>query len=224
MNLIEGRDLIVGYGHQPIAAPGNFAIRKGEYICMIGENGAGKTTFLRTMLGLLRPISGTVAFHDIRKEEIGWVSQQTPTQKDFPASVEEVVLSGFAGRLSHRFFYTCEEKKKAAEHMSLTGCLNCRERSFRQLSGGQRQRALLARALCAAKEILLMDEPTAGLDSSAQHAFYDVIDGLHEKGMTIVMITHNLSCLSKADRIIHFGSAVAFLSKDEYLRSTMNVS
>jgi zinc transport system ATP-binding protein len=224
MNLIEGRDLVIGYGRQPIAAPGSFAIRKGEYICMIGENGAGKTTFLRTMLGLLKLVAGTVVFHGMQKEEIGWVSQQSPAQKDFPASVEEVVLSGFAGRLSHRFFYSSEEKKKAAEYMTLTGCLNCRERSFRQLSGGQRQRAMLARALCAAKEILLMDEPTAGLDPGAQNAFYDVIDELHEKGMTIVMITHDLSCLSKADRVIHFGSDVSFLSKEEYLRSSMNVS
>lgn len=219
MSTIEIEDLTVGYERQPAAHPGSFSIQEGEYVCIVGENGSGKSTFLKTMLGLLKPISGNIVFHGVQKNQIGWLSQQTAVQKDFPASVHEVVLSGFAGRLHHRFFYTEQERRQAQAYMELTGCIDYQKKCFRELSGGQTQRTLLARALCAAKNFLLMDEPMTGLDPQAQASFYELIEKLHQKGMTILMITHDERALKYADQVIWFGDSVQKMTVHEYKKA-----
>jgi len=223
MSSIQIKDLVVGYDHQPAASVGTFTVSKGEYVCIVGENGSGKTTFMKTLLGLLKPVSGTVEFNGICPDEIGWLSQQTAVQKNFPASVREVVLSGFAGKLGYRFFYTKQEKQQAENNMKLTGCIAYQDQCFRELSGGQAQRALLARALCAADGYLLMDEPMAGLDPQAQNTFYQCIEALHEKGMTILMITHDHRSLQYADQVLSFAQEVKIMAAHEYLKKVKNV-
>ena len=223
MSSIEIKNLVVGYDHQQTAAVGSFIISKGDYVCIVGENGSGKTTFMKTILGLLKPVSGTVQFNGIRSKEIGWLSQQTAVQKNFPASVKEVVLSGFAGKLAYRFFYTKQEKQQAENNMKLTGCIAYQDQCFRELSGGQAQRAILARALGAADGYLLMDEPMAGLDPQAQSTFYQCIEELHKKGMTILMITHDHRSLAYADQVISFAQDVKIMAAHEYLMRVKNV-
>ena len=197
----------------------NFAVEAGDYLCVIGENGSGKTTLMRTLLGLLPPLAGSVTLGDgLRRNEIGYLPQQTEVQRDFPASVREIVLSGCQGRCGLRPFYNREERRLASQAMARMGVEDLAGRCYRELSGGQQQRVLLARALCAARRVLFLDEPVAGLDPQATLEMYRVIGELNRRdGVTVVMISHDVgAALERASRILCVGASVFFGTAQEY--------
>ena len=216
------QNLSLGYEGREIVSGLNFEVNEGEYLCIVGENGSGKTTLMKTILGLLPPLGGKILHGDgLKPNEIGYLPQQTAVQKDFPASVYEIVLSGFAGSMGLRPFYNKEEKMRAAEAMEKMGLTQLAERCYRELSGGQQQRVLLARALCATKKMILLDEPVSGLDPKVTAEMYALIEHLNrEDGITIIMISHDVgAALASASHVLHIGSTIYFGTKDEYRES-----
>ena len=224
MPQIVCENLSLGYEGETIVRDLSFSVEAGMYLCIVGENGAGKSTLMKAILGLRVPLSGRVAFGDgLKKREIGYLSQQTDVQKDFPASVREIVLSGFQGRMGFRPFYKSEEKERAERNMERMGVADLADRCYRDLSGGQQQRVLLARALCATEKLLLLDEPVSGLDPVVTADMYRVIEDLHQSGVTILMITHDVTeALPYATHILHLGRRRFFGTRDEYLRDRQN--
>ena len=211
MFLLKCNKLTLGYNNKDILHSFDYGIHSGEYLCIIGRNGCGKTTFLRGLAGVLRPKSGKIELCDnLRRNQIGYLPQITIAQKDFPASVEEIVLSAFQGKSLLLPFYGKALRKRANECLELTRTENLRKESFRELSGGQKQRVLLARALCAAERLLLLDEPVTGLDPESSQSMYNIIKDLHEnKNMTIVMVTHDVEAArNNATRILNFNELV----------------
>ena len=207
MFLLKCNKLTLGYNNKDILHSFDYGIHSGEYLCIIGRNGCGKTTFLRGLAGVLRPKSGKIELCDnLRRNQIGYLPQITIAQKDFPASVEEIVLSAFQGKSLLLPFYGKALRKRANECLELTRTENLRKESFRELSGGQKQRVLLARALCAAERLLLLDEPVTGLDPESSQNMYNIIKDLHEnKNMTIVMVTHDVEAArNNSTRILNF--------------------
>lgn len=223
MSLITCSDLALGYEGKAIIKDLNFSVEKGDYLCIVGENGSGKTTLMKTLLGLTPPVSGNVVFGDgLKKNEIGYLPQQTVVQKDFPASVWEIVLSGCQGRRGMRPFYTSEEKQIARANMERMNIKGFEKKCYRNLSGGQQQRVLLARALSATREILILDEPVAGLDPMVTMQMYEEIKRLNEEGITIIMVSHDiLAAVEYASHILHVDKKVFFGTKREYLESEM---
>jgi zinc transport system ATP-binding protein len=202
------KDLNAGYDGKAVVIGISFAVNAGDYLCIVGENGSGKSTLMKTLLKLKSPMSGEIKMGDgLKPNEIGYLPQQTVIQKDFPASVREVVLSGCLNGCGLRPFYNKKEKKLAAENMEKLGIANLAKRCYRELSGGQQQRTLLARALCATRKLLLLDEPTAGLDPTATAEMYDLITKLNQSGTSIIMISHDIENAKKyASHILHIGS------------------
>ena len=200
-------------------------MRAGDYLCIVGDNGSGKSTLLRGLLGLISPLSGTIErAAELRKGNLGYLPQQTRAQKDFPATVFEVVLSGCLNRKGMRFFYSPAQKSEALMNMGKLGVLELKDKCYRDLSGGQQQRVLLARALCAASRLLILDEPITGLDPAAAQDLYKTLAYLNRKeGMAIVMVTHDLkAALQSARTVLHIGRSSYFLgSAAEYLASPM---
>lgn len=221
MALLSCRELCLGYDGKEILHDLNFEVNAGDYLCIVGENGSGKSTLMRTILGLLPALSGTIALGDgLKQSEIGYLPQQTMVQRDFPASVWEIVLSGCQSRNPLKPFYSREEKALAERNMERMGIQGFAKRCYRELSGGQQQRVLLARALCATRKCLLLDEPVSGLDPKVTEQMYQLIEKLHKDGITILMISHDINAaLQYADHILHIGSRVFFGSKQAYLLS-----
>ena len=219
MALLTCRDLCLGYDGKVIVQNLNFEVYSGDYLCIIGENGSGKSTLIKTIIGLISPMSGKITAGDgLLPNEIGYLPQQTVVQRDFPATVWEIVLSGCQGRCGLRPFYTKEEKRLAAENIKKMGISHLTKRCYRELSGGQQQRVLLARALCATKKILLLDEPVSGLDPKVTAEMYALIENLNKDGVTVIMISHDLNAALKyADHILYIGNTVYFGTKDGYL-------
>ena len=212
----------LGYENIITTSDLNLTIPQGDYLCIIGENGSGKSTFVKNLLGLLKPLSGEIALTgDWKRSDIGYLPQQTQVQKDFPASVREIVLSGCQGRCGSRPFYNKEEKQLAADAMEKMQIAQLAKRGYRELSGGQQQRVLLARALCATRKMLLLDEPVSGLDPKVTAEMYALIEKLNrEDGITVIMISHDIAAAVKyASHILHIGDAVFFGTKAEYLQS-----
>ena len=221
MSQIKCTDLSLGYGSQQILSGLNFEVNAGDYLCIVGENGSGKTTLMKTLLGLQKPLGGNIAFSDgVTARTIGYLPQQTDVQRDFPASVQEIVLSGCLGRGGFAPFYSKADKALAAQNMERMSITKLRRRCYRELSGGQQQRVLLARALCAAEKILLLDEPAAGLDTKVATQMYELIDSLNQNdGITVIMISHDIDkALQCATRILHIGDTCFFGTRDEYTR------
>ena len=215
-------NLAVGYDGKAILQNLNFEINAGDYLCIVGENGSGKSTLMKTILGLQPPVSGKITAGDgLKKTEIGYLPQQTSSQRDFPASVKEIVLSGCQGRCGMRPFYTKEEKRLAADTMEKMQISEYAKRCYKELSGGQQQRVLLARALCATRKILLMDEPVSALDPKATAEMYALIEKLNrEDGITVIMISHDVqAAVHYASHILHIGDSVFFGTREEYLNS-----
>lgn len=222
MALITCKDLVLGYDGRAITQAFDFSIHTGDYLCIVGENGSGKSTLVKTLLRLQPPISGSIETGDgLQANEIGYLPQQTAVQRDFPASVREIVISGCQGRCGLRPFYNREEKALAAEMMHKLGLDGMEKRCYRELSGGQQQRVLLARALCATQKILLLDEPVAGLDPKVTTEMYRMIDDLNKQdGITIIMISHDMgAALHYASHILHIGDTSFYGTKAEYLNS-----
>lgn len=218
----EAADITVEYDGVAAFKNISFRIEKGEYLAIVGENGSGKSTLVKAMLGLVDLSSGAIVLNEkLRRGDIGYLPQQTEIQKDFPARVDEVVLSGCLALTKIIPFYTSKEKKIAAYNMELLGISNIKKRSFRELSGGQQQRVLLARALCSAGAMLVLDEPAACLDPLISYEFYGLLRKLNENGMTIVMVSHDIEAAQEnANKILHLGTDSFFFgSVDEYLRS-----
>ncbi len=216
------QNLCVGYDGTSVLQDLNFEVFAGDYLCIAGENGSGKSTLMKTILGLQPPISGRILTGDgLRKNEIGYLPQQTVVQKDFPASVREIVLSGCQGRCGSRPFYNKEEKQLAADAMEKMQIAQLAKQCYRELSGGQQQRVLLARALCATRKMLLLDEPVSGLDPKVTAEMYALIEKLNrEDGITVIMISHDIAAAVKyASHILHIGDAVFFGTKEEYRQS-----
>ena len=224
MAQITCKNLTLGYENRAIQENLNFSINTGDYLCIVGENGSGKSTLMKTLLHLQPPISGTIELGDgLRKNEIGYLPQQTLVQRDFPASVKEIVLSGCQGCCGWRPFYNKEDKEIARKSMEKMMIQDLQDRCYRELSGGQQQRVLLARALCAAKKILLLDEPVSGLDPKVTAEMYQLIQNLNKRdGITIIMISHDIEAAVRyATHILHIGEHCFFGTKKQYLESSL---
>ena len=221
MALITCENLILGYDTGAVAEPLTFCVEEDDYLCIVGVNGSGKTTLMKTLLGLIRPLGGTLSFGaGFAPTDIGYLPQQSAIQRDFPASVREVVLSGCQARCGLRPFYSREEKRLAAQSMERLGVTELADRCYRELSGGQQQRVLLARALCAARRILLLDEPVTGLDPSAAAELYRLIDELRRGGVAIIMISHDTEAVShRAAHVLHIGHGGFYGTREAYLKS-----
>lgn len=207
MPLITCEKIAMGYEGRTVLSDLTFSIHEGDYLCIVGENGSGKTTLMKGLLGLIQPQKGKITYGEgLKQNHIGYLPQQSSIQKDFPASVFEVVLSGC---LNSGFspFYTKQQKKNALENMEKTGIYSLKNKCYRELSGGQQQRVMLARALCATKKLLILDEPITGLDPIASSDFYELIRELnHGGGITIVMVTHDVTtAVNNAQKILHLG-------------------
>ena len=221
MALITCRDLCLGYDGQEILHNLNFSVEQGDYLCIVGENGSGKSTLMRTLLGLQQPIRGSITLHDgLTHRQIGYLPQQTIVQRDFPATVREIVRSGFQGHMGLRPYYSHTEKEEARRQMERMGILQLETRCYRELSGGQQQRVLLARALCATERVLLLDEPVSGLDPQVTAEMYALIQSLNREGITILMISHDIhAAMTYASRILHIGDTVFFGTPQDYRKS-----
>lgn len=222
MKLIELKKLNIGYGNKIVCRDINFTIKQGEYICVVGENGSGKSTMLKTILGLNKAVSGKIIFNEEMCKGIGYLPQQTEIQRDFPATVMEVIMSGFLGKMGLRPFYNKAEKEKANVIAKTLEIEDLVKKSFKDLSGGQQQRVLLARALCATDNILVMDEPVNALDTKSVRKFYQLIKKLNkENGLTIIMVSHNLeSVISSVSHIIYLKDKMEFAgTREEFLSS-----
>lgn len=222
MAQLKCNNLSLGYDSRVILKDLNFSVESGDYLCIIGENGSGKSTLMRTLLGLQPSLGGEIVMADgLLQNEIGYLPQQTVVQKDFPASVEEIVISGCQSRCGIRPFYNKKEKNLAEVAMKRMNIIPLRKRCYRELSGGQQQRVLLARALCATKKLLLLDEPVSGLDPKVTLEMYKLIEELNKKdGITVIMISHDMSAALKyASHILYIGKEIFFGTRDEYLKS-----
>lgn len=212
-----------GYEHHDAVVDLTMEVEEGDYLCVVGANGAGKSTLVKGLLGLLAPTGGTIRMADeLKKTGIGYLPQQTAAQKDFPATVREVVLSGALSRRGRRFFYSGQEKEMAERAMERLGILDLKGRCFRELSGGQQQRVLIARALCAAGKMLILDEPVTGLDPQAIQDFYGFIKRLNrEEGVAIIMVTHDVAnMVGQADKILHLQQKVLFYGNVQDYKKT----
>lgn len=224
MSYIVCKDAAFEYEGETVVGGLNFTVNKGDYVCIVGENGSGKTTLLNGLLRLKQPQTGSIEFADsLTQNEIGYLPQQKAAQKDFPASVYEVVLSGRLASRGMRPFYTKADRDAATENARRLGISDLLDKCYRELSGGQQQRVLLARALCAAKKLLLLDEPAAGLDPAATQDLYHIIEETNkETGMAVIMVSHDIpSALKYAGFILHlnhrqefFGTAAEYAASD----------
>lgn len=213
MALISCKDLSFAYEGDTVLRGVNFSVESGDYLCVVGENGSGKSTLIKGLLGLKSPASGEVAFGDgLERREIGYLPQQTELQKDFPASVMEVAVSGRLNGMGRRMFYSASDREAAEQNLDRMGMLELKNRCYQELSGGQQQRVLLARALCATKKLLLLDEPVAGLDPVATGEMYNLLKLINLcDGITVVMVSHDVeAALRYATKILHLGHSQLF--------------
>lgn len=222
---IECKNVTLGYENRIVAKNVNFSINQGDYLCIVGENGTGKSTLIKTLLGLISPLQGKISINaEKSKKGIGYLPQQTQAQRDFPASVWEVVLSGVLNTRHKSPFYSKEDKKEAMVNLEKLGIAHLKKYCYRELSGGQQQRVLLARALCATDSALILDEPVTGLDPAAALEFYDTIKELNKEGVTIVMVTHDIkNALIYATHILHLEQENDFFGTvEEYKKSNVS--
>ena len=218
------RDLTLGYKNNVLVKNLSFEVNKGDYLCVVGQNGAGKSTLIKTILNLQKSLHGVIVYRDgLKPEHIGYLPQQTSVQKDFPASVKEVVLSGCQSKLKNRAFYSKKEKAIAVRNMRRLEIERLSKRCYRELSGGQQQRVLLARALCATERMLVLDEPVSGLDPKVTEDMYELIYKLNKNdSITVIMISHDISSAVKyANRILHIGETVFLATVKEYVNSEL---
>lgn len=222
MPLLTCRNLTLGYEGKTVVKDLSFSVSRGDYLSIVGENGSGKSTLMKAILGLHPPMDGNIETGEgLLHDEIGYLPQQTMVQRDFPASVREIVLTGCLSRTGMRPYYNRAEKQLAAENMAKLGIESLADRCYRDLSGGQQQRVLLARALCATRKLLLLDEPVSGLDPKVTAEMYGIINHLNkEDGITVIMISHDAAAsLKYADHILHIGNPMFYGTTMEYKKS-----
>lgn len=225
--IFECKDVTLGYENKVVAKNLNFKIDQGDYLCVVGENGTGKSTLIKILLGLIKPLNGEVIANVQGKNHkgVGYLPQQTQAQKDFPASVWEVVLSGVLNNDHRCPFYNKKDKAEAEKNMEKLNILDLKKRCYRELSGGQQQRVLLARALCATDSVLILDEPVTGLDPAASMEFYETIKDLNKKeNVTIIMVSHDIkNALNYATHILHLEQENDFFGTvEEYKKSNVS--
>ena len=225
--IFECKDVTLGYENKVVAKNLNFKIDQGDYLCVVGENGTGKSTLIKTLLGLIKPLNGEVIANVQGKNHkgVGYLPQQTQAQKDFPASVWEVVLSGVLNNDHRCPFYNKKDRAEAEKNMEKLNILDLKKRCYRELSGGQQQRVLLARALCATDSVLILDEPVTGLDPAASMEFYETIKDLNKKEtVTIIMVSHDIkNALNYATHILHLEQENDFFGTvEEYKKSNVS--
>jgi zinc transport system ATP-binding protein len=223
MALLTCQNLAFAYEGNCVISGLNFDICSGDYLCVVGENGSGKSTLIKGLLRLIKPCEGEILTGDgLKSNEIGYLPQQTAAQRDFPASAYEVVLSGRLSSRGIRPFYTKSDKAAALENIKRLGIESLMKRCYRELSGGQQQRVLLARALCATKKLLLLDEPVAGLDPVVTQELYQLIEQINkETGLTIIMVSHDIhSAVKYASHILHLSGKQEFFGRTaDYVKS-----
>ena len=220
--MIKIENLTIGYDNQIILKNLNLHVKEGEYVCIIGANGSGKSTLLKTILGLNKPLSGKIKITG--KSSIGYVPQALQIQQDFPATVNEIVMSGCLKKMKWRPFYTKKEKELAYKNMKLLKITSLKNKLISELSGGQQQRVLIARALCATNKILFLDEPFTALDGYGALKLYGILKKLNkEEKVTIVMISHDIdTALRYVDHVVHIDETIVFDgTKEEYLESPL---
>ena len=225
--IFECKDVTLGYENKVVAKNLNFKIDQGDYLCVVGENGTGKSTLIKTLLGLIKPLNGEVIANVQGKNHkgVGYLPQQTQAQKDFPARVWEVVLSGVLNNDHRCPFYNKKDRAEAEKNMEKLNILDLKKRCYRELSGGQQQRVLLARALCATDSVLILDEPVTGLDPAASMEFYETIKDLNKKeNVTIIMVSHDIkNALNYATHILHLEQENDFFGTvEEYKKSNVS--
>lgn len=225
--IFECKDVTLGYENKVVAKNLNFKIDQGDYLCVVGENGTGKSTLIKTLLGLIKPLNGEVIANVQGKNHkgVGYLPQQTQAQKDFPASVWEVVLSGVLNNDHRCPFYNKKDKAEAEKNMEKLNILDLKKRCYRELSGGQQQRVILARALCATDSVLILDEPVTGLDPAASMELYETIKDLNKKeNVTIIMVSHDIkNALNYATHILHLEQENDFFGTvEEYKKSNVS--
>jgi len=220
--LIKGQDVSFGYDGHIVVKDLNFTVDSGDFLCIAGENGSGKTTLLKGLLRLINPMEGTLNFSDeLKQTGTGYLSQEAIAKKDFPAGVFEIVLSGYIGKMKLRPFYTTAEKNSAEENLKRLGITELKNYCFRELSGGQQRRVLLARSLCAADNLLVLDEPFSGLDPLISAELYSLLKKINrEAGMTIIMVTHDIEAANCATKVLHLQNRQLFFGSMEDYRSS----
>ena len=227
MALINCNNVTMSYENNSVFTDLNFEVNSGDYLCIVGENGSGKSTLIKGLLGLKATVKGKIEYGDgLKKTEIGYLPQQTSIQKDFPASVYEVVLSGCLNSRGLKPFYSKLEKDITLKNMKKLGIENLKKKCYRELSGGQQQRVLLARALCATKKVLLLDEPISGLDPLVATEMYSLIKELNKvDGITIIMVSHDInSAIENASYILHINNDEGYFCKtSDYIKSEMGI-
>ncbi len=226
MGLLSCNNVMVDYDGYVATKNVTFTIEEGDYFCIVGENGSGKSTLMKAILGLNKISGGTVSYEGVKRTEIGYLPQQTVVQKDFPASVYEVVLSGCLNKSGLIPFYNKAQKERVSQAMKRLRIEELKRKSYRELSGGQQQRVLLARALCATEKLLLLDEPVTGLDPYVAKELYDLLEELNQKEkLTIIMISHDIkAALQYANKILHMKTEPLFYgSKEEYASSEIGM-
>jgi len=225
MAILSCKNLSFGYDGKNVLDGVNFSLSSGDYLCVVGENGSGKSTLIKGILGLKSPDRGSICYGEgLKKTEIGYLPQQTQLQRDFPASVNEVVLSGCINSMGRRLLYSREDRQRAMMNMERMGIEDIINESYQQLSGGQQQRVLLARALCATKKLLLLDEPVTGLDPIAAGEMYNLIKLINLcDGITVIMVSHDIhEAARNATHILHLGHRQLFFGPvSEYRESSL---
>ncbi len=222
MALISCENVTIKYDGRTAVDDVSFALEAGDYLSIVGENGSGKSTLIKGILGLIKPSSGAICLTGLKQKQIGYMPQQTDVQKDFPASVMEVVLSGCLNRCGALPFYSLPEKRRALGCMDRLQIDGFQKKCYRELSGGQQQRVLLARALCATEKLLLLDEPAAGLDPVITAELYELIDRMNaQDGITVVMVSHDVhTAVQCGNKILHMDRKNAFFgSREDYLKT-----
>lgn len=224
MSIVTCKDISIEYDGKVAVDRVSFKIEQGDYLCIVGENGSGKSTLIKGLMGLLKLKSGAIEINkELTPGGIGYLPQQTDSQKDFPASVYEIVLSGCIKSKGLRPFYNAKEKKRVKDNLERLKIYDLRHKSYRELSGGQQQRVLLARALCATDSLLVLDEPVTGLDPVVTAELYDIIEELNRRDhVTIIMVSHDVRMATKsANKILQMGQKVLFFGKTkEYINTS----
>ncbi len=222
MSILSVKNLSVEYDGYEAVRDLSFELDRGDYLCVVGENGSGKSTLMKALLGLLKPSSGEIRYNGLEATQVGYMPQQTDIQRDFPASVTEVVLTGCLKANGKLPFFTRRSRELAMNNLKRVGAADIAKKCYGELSGGQQQRVLLARALCSTEQLLILDEPVANLDPKATNELYGLIAHLNkEHGVTIIMVSHDIRCAAlQADKILHLGKTLVFFGKtNDYINS-----
>ena len=221
MAMITLNNLTLKYDGNVVLQNVNFSVNEGDFICVVGENGTGKSTLIKSLVGLKSIDSGEVIYENINRSDISYIAQQNNIKRNFPATVLEVVMQGLEGRKNLTPFYKKEEKALALNALKKLGIETVANKLINELSGGQQRRVLLARALISPKKLLIMDEPVASLDTAAAKEIYTITKNLCEnEKMAAIVVLHDLgNAIKYATKILWIkDDSHKLLSPGDYLK------